>query len=83
MQIYYLFLVNIFEHQYICSRYYTLYLKVDNLFLAIKIRLGPNGVEEVLPFGKLSEFEQKGLDAAIPDLIAQAKKGIEFAKNAV
>jgi malate dehydrogenase len=49
-------------------------------FFSTPIRLGPNGVEEVLPFGKLSEYEQKGLDAMIPDLIAQAKKGVEFVK---
>lgn len=45
------------------------------------MRLGPNGVEEVLSFGKLSAFEQKGLDAMLPDLIAQAKKGVDFVKN--
>ena len=42
--------------------------------------LGPNGVEEVRSFGTLSAFEQKGLDAMIPDLVAQAKKGVEFCK---
>ena len=45
-----------------------------------QVLLGPNGVEEVLPFGPLSAFEQKGLDAMLPDLIAQAKKGVEFCK---
>lgn len=49
-------------------------------FFSTPVRLGPNGVEEILPFGSLSEFEQKGLDAMIPDLIAQAKKGVEFVK---
>jgi malate dehydrogenase len=48
-------------------------------FFSSPVRLGPNGVEEILPYGKLSEFEQKGLDAMIPDLIAQAKKGSDFA----
>ncbi|RYG67981.1 malate dehydrogenase [archaeon] len=51
-------------------------------YFATPVRLGPNGVEEVLSFGKLSAFEQKGLDAMLPDLIAQAKKGVEFAKQA-
>eukprot|EP01039_Chlorochromonas_danica_P007285 gene7286-8062_t len=50
-------------------------------FFSTPVRLGPNGVEEVLPFGKLSAFEQKGLDSMLPDLVAQAKKGVEFAKN--
>jgi malate dehydrogenase len=49
-------------------------------FFSTPVRLGPNGVEEILPFGKLTEYEQKGLDAMIPDLIAQAKKGVDFAK---
>ena len=40
--------------------------------------MGPQGVEEVLPFGVLSDFEKKGLEAMLPDLIAQAKKGVEF-----
>lgn len=50
-------------------------------FFSSRIRLGRNGVEEVLPFGKLSAFEQKGLDEMLPDLIAQAKKGVDFVKN--
>jgi len=50
-------------------------------FFSSRIRLGVNGVEEVLHFGKLSAFEQKGLDAMIPDLIAQAKKGVDFVKG--
>jgi malate dehydrogenase len=50
-------------------------------FFSTPVRLGLNGVEEVLSFGKLSAFEQKGLDAMLPDLIAQAKKGVDFVKN--
>jgi len=47
-------------------------------FFSTPVRLGPNGVEEVMPFGKLSAAEQKTLDDMLPDLIAQAKKGVEF-----
>jgi len=50
-------------------------------FFATPVRLGPNGVEEVLPFGPLSPSEQVSLDSMLPDLIAQAKKGVEFAKG--
>ena len=32
--------------------------------------------------GKLSAFEQEGLKAAIPDLVGQAKKGVEYVKSA-
>jgi len=49
-------------------------------FFSTPVKLGPNGVEEILPFGKLTEFEQKALDAMIPDLISQAKKGVDFVK---
>lgn len=50
----------------------------DAPFFSTPVRLGPNGVEEVLPFGKLSAAEQATFDAMLPDLIAQAKKGIAF-----
>lgn len=50
-------------------------------FFSTPCRLGPNGVEEVLPFGTLSEYEQKGLADMIPDLVSQAKKGVDFANK--
>jgi hypothetical protein len=43
-----------------------------------QLRLGPNGVEAVLPYGTLSAYEQEVLDKLVPDLIVQAKKGIDF-----
>ena len=51
-------------------------------YFSTPCRLGPNGVEEVLPFGELSAAEQATLDAMIPDLVAQAKKGTDFVINA-
>lgn len=51
-------------------------------FFSTPVRLGPQGVEEVLPFGKLSDVEQANLDAMLPDLITQAQKGIDFVANA-
>ena len=51
-------------------------------FFSTPVRLGPNGVEEVLHYGNLSAAEQKTLDAMIPDLVNQAKKGVEFVKAA-
>ena len=47
-------------------------------FFSTKVRLGPNGAEEVLPFGALSKFEQDSLDKLVPDLIVQANKGVSF-----
>ena len=50
----------------------------DAPFFSTPIKLGPNGVEEVLPFGQLSAFEKEGLAKMLPDLIAQAEKGVAF-----
>lgn len=47
-------------------------------YFATKLKLGPNGVEAILPYGPLSEFEQESLDKLVPDLIVQAKKGVDF-----
>lgn len=50
-------------------------------FFSTPCRLGPNGVEEVLPYGELSAYEQETLDKMVPDLITQAQKGIDFVAN--
>ncbi|CAA2989387.1 malate dehydrogenase, mitochondrial [Olea europaea subsp. europaea] len=47
-------------------------------FFASKVRLGKNGVEEVLGLGLLSEFEQQGLEALKPELKSSIEKGIKF-----
>lgn len=63
----------------------AMFLTCFSLLLApilYQVRLGPNGVEEVLHYGTLSAAEQATLDAMIPDLVAQAKKGVEFVKAA-
>jgi malate dehydrogenase len=51
----------------------------DSPYFATPVLLGKNGIEKILPFGKLSEFEQKNLDKLLPDLKSQVTKGIEFA----
>lgn len=48
-------------------------------FFSSPLRLGPNGVEEILPMPSMSAFEKEAFDKMIPDLAAQAKKGFEFA----
>lgn len=50
-------------------------------FFASPCKFGPNGVEEVLPFGTLSAYEQEWFDAMLPDLKSQIHKGIEFANS--
>ena len=49
-------------------------------FFSPPVTLGPNGIEEIHPFGPLSSYEQGVLDKMLPDLIAQGKKGFEFVK---
>merc|ERR1712046_282588 len=47
-------------------------------FFASPCKFGPEGVEEVLPFGKLSEYEQGWFDKMMPELKAQIQKGVDF-----
>lgn len=53
----------------------------DAAFFASPCKFGPNGVEEVLPFGDLSAYEQGWFDKMMPDLQKQIQKGIDFANN--
>lgn len=47
-------------------------------FFAQPVRLGRNGVEEILPIGKLSTFEEAALEAMIPTLKADIELGEKF-----
>lgn len=44
-------------------------------FVASNVRLGPNGVEEILPIGKVSEYEQKLLENCLVELKKNIQKG--------
>ncbi len=44
-------------------------------FFASKVELGPNGVEKIHEVGKISEHEQKLLDACLVDLKKNIAKG--------
>merc|ERR1712070_696465 len=50
----------------------------DAKFFASPCKFGPEGVEEVLPFGKLSEYEQGWFNKMMPELKAQIQKGVDF-----
>merc|ERR1711908_241398 len=50
----------------------------DAKFFASPCKFGPEGVEEVLPFGKLSEYEQGWFDKMMPELKAQIQRGVDF-----
>ncbi|KZV20220.1 tRNA dimethylallyltransferase 9-like [Dorcoceras hygrometricum] len=45
-------------------------------FFASKVRLGKNGVEEVLGLGPLSDYEQQGLEALKPELKSSIEKEV-------
>jgi malate dehydrogenase len=47
-------------------------------FFASPCRFGPNGVEEVLPFGELTPYEQEWFNKMMPELKNQIQKGIDF-----
>ena len=51
-------------------------------FFASKVEIGPEGVMKIHPVGDISPYEQDLLDAAIPDIQANIKKGVEFANQA-
>ncbi|KAJ0114566.1 hypothetical protein J7T55_004810 [Diaporthe amygdali] len=51
-------------------------------FFSSKVELGPNGVEKILPLGKLDANEEKMLEACLADLKNNIEKGVAFvAKN--
>ncbi|XP_074358299.1 malate dehydrogenase, mitochondrial-like [Apium graveolens] len=50
-------------------------------FFASKVRLGKNGVEEVLGLGALSDYEKQGLEALLPELKSSIEKGVKFANQ--
>jgi malate dehydrogenase len=47
-------------------------------FFSSKVELGPNGVEKVLPVGKVDAAEEKLLEACFVDLRKNIEKGKEF-----
>jgi len=50
-------------------------------FFASSVELDPHGIDRFLPIGKLSDYEKQLLDAAVPELAANIKKGVEFASK--
>ncbi len=50
----------------------------DAEYFAHPVRLGPNGVEEILPYGELSAFETAAKDSMLEGLRGDIKIGVEF-----
>jgi len=53
----------------------------DSPYFASPCRFGVNGVEEIMGFGDITDYEQAWLDKMMPDLQKQIQKGIDFANN--
>ena len=51
-------------------------------YFSSKVTLGREGVDTVHGLGALSPYEQAALDAMMPQLEAEIKKGVEFVKGA-
>jgi malate dehydrogenase len=47
-------------------------------FFSVSVKLGPNGIEKILPIGDLNEYEKGLLKAAIPELQESITKGVNF-----
>lgn len=50
----------------------------DAPYFSSKVKIGPNGCEEVYGLGALNAYEQAALDAMMPELKEQIQKGIDF-----
>ena len=42
------------------------------------VRLGVNGISEILPYGELSAFEEKAKNDMLATLNADIKEGVDF-----
>lgn len=47
----------------------------------MQVKLGKNGVEEVLGLGSLSDYEKQGLENLKHELKSSIEKGIKFASE--
>ncbi|HET8816355.1 MAG TPA: malate dehydrogenase [Pseudidiomarina sp.] len=50
----------------------------DALFFAHPVRLGPHGIAEILPYGELSDYEQKAKAAMLDGLKGDIQTGLDF-----
>merc|ERR1711948_216071 len=54
--------------------------KVDGCqFFSLPVTLGKDGVETIHDYGAINAHEEKLIEDMMPDLIGQAKKGVEWA----
>lgn len=48
------------------------------LLVFLQVRLGPNGVEEIMGLGQITEYESKALEAMKSELASSIQKGVDF-----
>lgn len=53
----------------------------DAKYFASPVKFGKGGVEEILPLGALSAYEQGWFDKMMPELKKQIQKGEDFVNN--
>jgi len=53
-------------------------LGTDLDYFSARVEIGPNGVEKILPLGKLTEYEQGLVNAALPELSTNITAGVSF-----
>lgn len=53
----------------------------DATYFASPCKFGVNGVEQVMPFGALSVYEQQWFEKMMPDLKKQIEKGVEYVNS--
>ena len=50
-------------------------------FFASKVELGPDGVQQIMPVGNVTQHEQGLLDACLVDLKKNIEKGVKFVEG--
>ncbi|KAF8762044.1 Dehydrogenase [Rhizoctonia solani] len=53
----------------------------DLQYFSTRVKLGPNGVEKILPLGQLSDYEAALVKTATPELKDNISKGINFVEH--
>ncbi len=51
-------------------------------FFSVPVQLGKNGVEKILPIGKVNEYESGLISKAVEDLAGNITKGVQFVASA-
>ncbi|TFY84005.1 hypothetical protein EWM64_g16 [Hericium alpestre] len=52
----------------------------DLEFFSSNVEIGPEGVSKIHPLGKITEHEQTLIKAAVPELVGNIEKGVNFIK---